>query len=248
MLRLPLVNPLDKKDFRQAAHLHALRACALFGDLPQEALESIAALAVPRHLEKGGYLFREGDRAEGFYVVQSGAVNVHRVNALGRAQVIAVFRAGQSFAEAAVASVGGYPADAQALEPSTVLLVPRADFLALLGCRPELALRMLGSMSAHLRNLVGLLDDLKLKDVESRLAHWLLKRCPKPIAADPVTIRLEQTKRILAGELGTASETLSRTLAKWREQKLVRVSGKEITVLQPRQLDALLRRNLGEPA
>lgn len=242
------MNPQVQRSFRNAAHLHALHACALFGDLPQEALEAIAALVVPRPLEKGGYLFHEGDRAEGFYVVQSGAVNVHRVNALGKEQVIAVFRPGQSFAEAAVASEGGYPADARALEPSLVLLVPKADFLALLGSRPELALRMLGSMSAHLRNLVGLLDDLQLKDVESRLAHWLLKHCPRPLPAGSVTIHLDRTKRVLAGELGTASETLSRTLAKWRAQKLVRVTGKEITVLLPRQLDALLRRNLGEPA
>jgi CRP/FNR family transcriptional regulator len=168
------------------------------------------------------------------------------VNALGKEQVIAVFRAGQSFAEAAVATEEGYPADARALEPSTVLLVPKAEFLALLSRRPEVALRMLGSMSAHLRNLVGLLDDLTLKDVESRLAHWLLKRCPRPLPKEAVTVRLDRTKRVLAGELGTASETLSRTLAKWRAQKLVRVTGKEIAVLAPRQLDALLRRNLGE--
>lgn len=241
------MNPTDQQGFRKAAHLHALRVCPLFGALPPEALEAIAAMAVPKPLEKGAYLFREGDRAEGFYVVLSGAVNVHRVNAMGREQVIAVFRAGQSFAEAAVASEEGYPADARALEPSTVLLVPKADFLALLGGQPELAVRMLGSMSVHLRTLVGLLDDLKLKDVESRLAHWLLKRCPRPLPEEAVIIQLDRTKRVLAGELGTASETLSRTLAKWREQKLVLVTGKLIEVLAPRRLDALLRRNLGEP-
>jgi CRP/FNR family transcriptional regulator len=54
------------------------------------------------------------------------------------------------------------------------------------------------------------------------------------------------TKRVLAAELGTVSETFSRTLAKFREQKLLAVKGKTITVLSPARLNALLRRNLGE--
>jgi len=41
------------------------------------------------------------------------------------------------------------------------------------------------------------------------------------------------------------SETFSRTLAKFREQKLVVVKGKSITILSPLRLAELLRRNLG---
>jgi CRP/FNR family transcriptional regulator len=232
--------------YPQIAATRALRQCRLFSDLSPESLAVIAGMVVPKRLAKGDYLFHQGTPAEGFYVVQSGAVNIHRVNAMGKEQVIAVFRAGQSFAEAAVASEGGYPADARVLEASTILLVPKADFIGLLRREPSLALRILGSMSLHLRDLVGKLDDMKLKDVESRLAHWLLKQCPPPPAFKPVTIHLDRTKRVLAAELGTVSETLSRTLAKWRDLHLVRVGGKTITVLEPLQLDALLRKNLGE--
>jgi CRP/FNR family transcriptional regulator len=53
------------------------------------------------------------------------------------------------------------------------------------------------------------------------------------------------TKRMLAAELGTVSETFSRTLAKFREQKLVSVKGKTLVVLSPVSLAGLLRRNLG---
>lgn len=234
------------KILRQAAYTHTLRACPLFSGLPPEALESVAQLCVPRRLAKGDFLFHEGGPAEGFYVVQSGAVSVHRVNAAGKEHVIAVFRAGQSFAEAALASAGGYPANARAVETAAVLLVPKIPFYDLLRRNPELALRMLGAMSLHLRELVGRLDDLTLKDVESRLAHWLLKQCPRPLTEAPVEIRLDRTKRVLAGELGTIGETLSRTLAKWRSFDLVYVKGSAVTVSNPLQLDALLRRNLGD--
>ncbi|MEO6752289.1 MAG: Crp/Fnr family transcriptional regulator [Chthoniobacteraceae bacterium] len=233
-------------DFRRIVFANTLRGCQLFTGLPAEDLDLIASFAVAKELAKGAYLFHEGSASEGFYVVQRGAVNVHRVSASGKEQVISVFRTGQSFAEAALATAGGYPADARAIEDTTVLLVPKADFLGLLRGRPELALRMLGSMSQHLRVLVGLLDDLTLKDVDTRLANWLLKRCPRPLPRGAIEFQLDRTKRVLAAELGTVSETLSRALAGFRDKKLIRVAGKSITILEPKRLDEILRRNLGE--
>ena len=233
-------------DFRKIVFANTLRGCQLFTGLPADVLELISSFLIPKELAKGQYLFREGAASEGFYVVQRGAVNVHRVSAHGKEQVISVFRTGQSFAEAALASAGGYPADARAIEDSTILLVPKADFLGLLRSRPELALRMLGSMSQHLRVLVALLDDLTLKDVETRLANWLLKHCPRPLPETAVEFQLDRTKRVLAAELGTVSETLSRTFALFREKKLIRVAGKSVAILDPKKLGRILQRNLGE--
>jgi CRP-like cAMP-binding protein len=233
-------------DFKTFALINTLRSCQLFTGLPQRDLENIAAVTVVKSLGKDDYLFHEGDPARGFYVVQRGAINVHRVSATGKEQVIHVFRTGDSFAEVALASERGYPADARAIEPTQVLLIQKSGILELLKRQPELALRMLGSMSSHLRVLVGQLEDLTLKDVETRLANWLIKRCPNPQSESPVKIELTMTKRMLAAELGTVSETFSRTLAKFRQQKLLTVKGKIVTVLSPSKLTALLRRNLGE--
>ena len=233
-------------EFRKIGVINTLRSCQLFTGLPSQDLESIAAVTVIKSLAKGDYLFREGDPASGFYIVQRGSVNVHRVNAAGKEQVIHIFRTGDSFAEVALASDKGYPADACALEATQVLLVQKDGILALLRRQPELALRMLGSMSSHLRVLVGQLEDLTLKDVETRLANWLVKRCPNPQSDQPLRIELTMTKRVLAAELSTVSETFSRTLAKFREQKLITVKGKTVMVLSPARLNTLLRRNLGE--
>jgi len=238
--------PIALDEFKRAAIVNTLRSCQLFAGVPGTDLENIATVTVIKTLAKGDYLFHEGDTAVGFYIVQRGSVNVHRVTATGKEQIIHIFRTGESFAEVALASEKGYPADARALEPTQVLLVQKDGILALLRRQPELALRMLGSMSSHLRVLVGQLEDLTLKDVETRLANWLVKRCPNPASEAPVRIELPMTKRVLAAELGTVSETFSRTLAKFREQKLLTVKGKTVVVLSPARLSALLRRNLGE--
>jgi CRP-like cAMP-binding protein len=230
-------------DHKLTGLVGTLRCCQLFTGVPGEDLAAIAAFTVVQSLAKDDYLFHEGEPARGFYLVQSGAVNVHRVSAAGKEQVIHVFRAGESFAEAALASATGYPAHARAVEASTVLLIPKAPVLELIGRRPDLALRMLGSMSAHLRVLVGMLDDLTLKDVESRLLNWLVKHGR---AAAGGVIKLPGTKRVLAAELGTSSETLSRTLARLRDRKLITVGARTVTVLDSPALAAQLRHNLGE--
>lgn len=233
-------------EFKKVAVVNTLRSCQLFTGLSQPDLQNIAEVTVVKSLAKDEYLFHEGDPAIGFYVVQRGAVNIHRVTATGKEQVIHVFRTGDSFAEVALAAPTGYPADARVLEDTQVLLVQKDGILALLKRQPELALRMLGSMSSHLRVLVGQIEDLTVKDVETRLANWLVKRCPNPQSEAPVKIELTMTKRVLAAELGTVSETFSRTLAKFRQQKLLAVKGKTVTVLSPVKLHTLLRRNLGE--
>ena len=236
----------ELEDFKRAAVINTLRNCQLFTGLPADDLKEIAEVTVAKSLEKNDYLFHEGGPSQGFYIVQRGAVNVHRVTAAGKEQVIHIFRTGDSFAEIAVASPTGYPADARAVEPTQVLLVQKEGFLGLLKQQPELALRMLGSMSSHLRVLVGQIEDLTVKDVETRLANWLIKRCPDPRSDSPVPIELTIRKGVLAAELGTISETFSRTLAKFREQKLLSVKGRVLTVLSPAKMSALLRRNLGE--
>ena len=232
-------------ELRRAAIRDTLRRCDLFAGLPRADLDRVAEVCVPKQYEKGDFIFHEGDASAGFYVVQKGAVNVHRTTPAGREQVIHIFRTGESFAEATM-TMDGCPADARAIEPTQVLLVQKAGFLDLLRRQPELSLRLLGSLSRRLRLLVGQLDALKLKDVETRLAHWLLERCPDPESDQPVDLHLPMTKRMLAAELGTVSETFSRTLARLRKQGLIEVEGRVISLRAPRRLRALLRRNLGE--
>ncbi len=230
-------------DLKLTGLVSSLRCCQLFTGLSPEDLAVIAGFIQVLRLAKDDSLFHEGEPSRGFYVVQAGAINVHRVSAAGKEQVIHVFRMGESFAEAALASPTGYPANARAVEASTVLLIPKAPILELIGRRPDLALRMLGSMSAHLRVLVGALDDLTLKDVETRMLNWLVKHGR---GAKGGVIQLPGTKRVLAAELGTSSETLSRTLARLRDEKLITVAAKSISVHDPARLETMLRRNLGE--
>jgi CRP-like cAMP-binding protein len=227
-------------EIKHATVVSALRRCRFFADSPKADLHQIASFTVVKCVAAGSYVFHQGAPVRGFYIVHRGAIKIHRVNLLGKEQVIHVFRAGESFGEDTLLSETGYSTDACAIEDSQVLLVQKAGFIALLKRLPDLALCMLRSMSRHLRILVGLMDDLTLKDVKTRLGNWLLQRCPNPDSLEPVRIVLPNAKRELAAELGAASETFSRTMAKLRDEKLLSVNGNIVTLLCPAKLARLV--------
>jgi len=60
---------IERAKFRQVVTENTLRGCQLFMGLPVSDISTIGSLVIPKQLEKGDYLFREGDRSEGFYVV-----------------------------------------------------------------------------------------------------------------------------------------------------------------------------------
>ncbi len=231
-------------DFRHADIVAIFRGCALFEGVAEPDLEAVAAITGAKWFAKGDYLFHEGPPVHGFYIVHTGAVKVHRVSLSGKEQVLHVYRPNESFGEEALISDLGYVADASAVERSLVLMVQRPEFLGILKRQPELALCMLRSMSRQVANLVELLDDLTLKDVKTRLANWLLQHCPDPESYEPCRIQLPMTKRVLAAELGTVSETFSRTVAKFRKQRLISVEGNTFTLLCPMKLSQFLSHRL----
>lgn len=233
-------------ELKLASITYTLQRCRLFAGLPKEDLNEVAAFTIVKSLDRGDYLFREGEECRGIFIVRKGGISVQRVNSIGKEQVLHIFREDESFAEGALASDRGYPVDARAVEASQLLLVQKNAFMDLLGRRADLALRMLASMSKHNRDLVGQIEDLTLRDVETRLANWLVKRCPDAASDEPFEIQLTTTKQVLAAELGTISATLSRTLARLRDEQLLEVQGKSITVLSPAKLQALLRARLGD--
>ena len=224
------------REFRRTALVATLRQSRMFASLSTEDIEAVAEGCNTRTLQKGEFLFREGEKAEGFYVMQSGQVSIFKVTPAGREQVICVFRPPESFAEVTLATTATYPANAVALEPSQVIIVQRAPFRDLIFRKPELSLHMLASMSLHLKHLVQLLQDYKGRQIEGRLAAWLLRQSPAAAAGCPAVFTLPVTKRMLAAQLGVTSETLSRTFARFRGEGLIRVDGPRVHVLNSQGL------------
>jgi CRP/FNR family transcriptional regulator len=200
----------------------ALRAAPLFSGLPPEDLAQVAAVASFRRFGRNETIFREGDRADGFYVVASGKAKVFKLSADGKEQVLHLLEPGQSFAEGVIFEGGAYPAHAATVTEAALVFLPKQGVVSLLEKSPRLAIRM-----------TDLVDDLSLKDVETRFTWFVseeLRARGIPLA-DGAVYELAFSKTLLASRLGTVPETFSRTLKKLQEEGAIRVQGKRIKIL-----------------
>jgi len=230
-------------EFKRSIVVQTLKRCPLFTGIGADDLNAVVELSTMKTLEDGEYLFREGGPVRGFYVVRRGAVKLHRVNWVGKEQLIHLYRPFESLAEESLVSELGHHADACAVETTEVVMVRQAGFVALLRERPDLTMCLLRSTHRQLCLLIELLDSLTLKDVQTRIAQWLVARCPDPHSSKPCSIELDTTKRLLAAELGTASETFSRALAKFRRQRLISTEGNLVTLHCPTRLARFVSRS-----
>jgi CRP/FNR family transcriptional regulator len=213
--------------------MDVLRKTPLFATLPDDDLRRVADLSVSRRFAKKEAVFREGDRADGFFIVSSGKVKVFKLSGEGKEQVLHVLEAGQTFAEAVIFEGGGYPAHAEALTGAELLFLPKRPFIDLLERHPNVAIRMLASLSRWLKRMTDLAESLSLKDVEARLVFYLseeLKRQGIPLK-DGAELELPIGKNVLASRLGTVPETFSRTLKKLQDEGRIDVRGKRIRIL-----------------
>jgi CRP/FNR family transcriptional regulator len=217
-----------------------IRTLALFSDLAPDQLRKVQAILRFYTLERREVLFRQGDPVLGMFFVLSGKLKLYKLSADGKEHILHVVGPGQGFAEAAVFMDGGYPAFAEALQNSHVVCMPKAEFLALLRADPDLSLRIIASLSRHLKRFADRIEDLSLKDVSARFARWLLQTAADK---DRDFWELDITKGALASHLGTVGETLSRTLRKFKEAKVVQVRGRFMKILDR---PALERIALGE--
>ena len=224
--------------------IDTLRKTPLFANLPDDDLRRIADLAVTRRFAKKAAVFREGDRAEGFFIVSSGKVKVFKLSGEGKEQVLHVLEAGQTFAEAVIFEGGGYPAHAEALTDTELLFLPKRPFVDLLERHPKVAIRMLASLSRWVKRMTDLAESLSLKDVETRLVFYLseeLKARGIP-AKDGAELELAIGKNVLASRLGTVPETFSRTLKKLQDEGRIDVHGKRIRIVSAGSLFSILPR------
>lgn len=218
-----------------------LRRVMFLARLPDRVLDALAAAARVRTLAKNEFLFLDDDEARAAWIVITGRVAVLKESAEGRTQILRIWEAGDLLGEVALFGGGQYPASAQALEETQALSVPREAMFRILQEEPGLSLVILGQMAKRLRHLVGLVEDLSLKEVPDRLAAYLLALSEEQ-GTDAV--RLGVSKGRLAAVLGTVPETLSRILGRMSETGLIEREGR--AVIRILDTDALLEISEGK--
>ncbi|HEY5040339.1 MAG TPA: Crp/Fnr family transcriptional regulator, partial [bacterium] len=155
--------------------IEALRKTELFGSLNRAELGSLSKVCVERKLQKGQVLFHAGEASRGLFVIAQGALRAIRENPDGREQVIHIEKAGTTIAEVPVFDDRPYPSTVVAEEDSSVLFISKADVKGLCLKHPAIALSAVKLLASRLRKTAALVESLSLKEVDQRLAAFLLR-------------------------------------------------------------------------
>jgi CRP-like cAMP-binding protein len=192
----------------------ALTRNPLFLGLSPEILEGIISESHRIQGEKGQELFSAGDRADSFFYVISGWVKLYRLNRDGVEAVIHVIAPGETFAEAAVfGSHRAYPVNAQYIEDSVLLAIPRTSFVERIAKNPDLALHLLGAIAARQKYLIQQIEQLTVKDAPQRIGTFLLRLCQAG-QSGRVVVDLPYDKSLISRRLNIQPETFSRAIKK----------------------------------
>jgi len=210
---------------RSMKTIEVIKKNPLFSGLTEGDLGLLDNIVQQRQTRKGELLFCEGDEAAGFYIVASGKVKIYKLSPEGKERILHIVHPPGTFAEAAIFGDGLYPAYAEPLEPTTLLFFPKDQFLQLLHSQSRIAINMIGGLSRFLRQFASQIEELTFKDVPARLARYLLD-----LAGEASEFSLPISKSQLASNLGTVSETLSRTFRKLSDEGYIQVDGKQITI------------------
>ena len=217
----------------------ALRGHYLFGALDEAQFARVTADAAPVELAEGQILFQRGEPARHFFVVLAGEVKLALQSRAGEEKVVERLGPGQSFAEALMfVEAPRYPLAAIALEPSRLIAIATADFLALLRSSPDTCLRLLADLSRRLHARIREIEELTLESATHRLVRHLLALAPAG-APGPATVTLEESRQLLASRLAIKPETLSRILRSLSDAGAIRIDGRQIELTDPVRLRAV---------
>ncbi len=212
----------------------ALRRVLFLKTLPEETIAEIAASGQERNLRKGEMLFAENSPCLGLIVVLTGAIKIYKIDRRGRELTLGLEEPGHSVFELPLFDGGNYPASAEAAKDSTTILVVRRErFQALMATHPEIAIVALRALGIRMRRQMQMIEAQTLHTVRARLAAYLLR------TADGRTdFPLDETNEAIGSQIGTVRDVVSRTLGSLKESGTIGrgIGSRTITILNPAAL------------
>ncbi len=211
-----------------------LRQVVVFQNATDEDLDQIIQNSITRSIEEGEFFFFQGDQANYLYVLMSGQVKLLQTNPAGQQVNLRTIYPWQMFgALGAVREQANYPASAQALENSTALAIKGAFLHEMMETRPYLSFDLMQLMTSYIQEMQARYRELATERVEQRIARALLRLTAQSGQKVDEGIELAFSRQDLAEISGTTLYTVSRVLADWERQGLVKTGREQVHILNP---------------
>jgi CRP/FNR family transcriptional regulator, polysaccharide utilization system transcription regulator len=227
-------NQIVRKEFTQDAEgLHAFLDQARGVD----ALKKLSEDRKFKKWKRKESLYNEGESPAYLYFLTKGKVKTWRMNDDAKELVTGLYKPGEFLGYLALLNDCSYSENATALEDTEVAVIPKDDFLALVRTDRDVAARFIRLLANDVQEKEEKLLSLAYSSVRARVAEALLHLRERYQEGGAAPFSISISRDDLAGIVGTATESLIRTLSEFRQEHLLEISGREITVLNPAGLE-----------
>lgn len=203
-------------------------------------LNELIAESRAKTLKKKQTIYETGDTPLYAYYVKSGKIRNFLYYLDGRELSTAIHVQNGFFGYEAILLNEKYSDNAEALEESEIVLIPKDNFMELLFRKPVIAERFIKLLSGNIREKEEQLLGFAYDSVRKRVANALINVAEKHVDTakeDECLIRISRDG--LAALAGTANETISRVLADFKDERLITKEGNAIRIFSVRKLRSI---------
>ena len=203
-----------------------------------QTLTGIDSLTVDRKghfIRKKQFVYSEGDEPIRLYFVQTGRVKTYKTNPDGKEFITGLYQTGDFFGYVSLLEQTDHTDSAVALEDSELVYIPKEIFIDLLSRDGDVARSFVQLLANRVTEREQQLLEMAYDSLRRRVADTLLRlhQNLQNHESEPV---IQFSRDDLAAMVGTATESLIRTLSEFKGDGLIDISGTNIRVLQPEKL------------
>jgi CRP/FNR family cyclic AMP-dependent transcriptional regulator len=218
-----------------------LQRMPLFAGLAKDELDMIGQITQQQRYVRNQVIIRAGERGTVFFLLTAGVVGVSVGGNGGKEIMLGVLYPNDFFGEMAL--LDGLPRSATvtALEESEVLVISRQDFLECIRNVPQIAAKMIVTLSLRLRRTDQKIGTLAFLKAPRRVARTLLELAQGQGHTTPAgtLVHLPFTRRELAELAGVSRETFARFLSKFQRMGVLTVDHRQLLIPDLRRLEDL---------
>jgi CRP-like cAMP-binding protein len=215
-----------------------IRRVPLFATLSDSEFQALESIFIVRNYRKNQLIFLEEETGNYMYIVLAGKVKVSKASAAGKESILAIHQVGDFFGEMALLDGKTSPATVAAMEDCRIVSIASEDFHRLLMKNEKVVRQIIQVLCGRLRNAWAQLQNLSYGSAESRIRAGLLQLARRHGVADSrgIIINLKITHQEVAEMVGTARETVTRSLAALQREGIILLEQRRIILLQPKAL------------
>ncbi|HEV2920952.1 MAG TPA: Crp/Fnr family transcriptional regulator, partial [Actinomycetota bacterium] len=211
----------------------------LFSGIDLATQRRIAEHVAERVVERGQCVFTQDQPGDRMYVLAGGAVKLFVSSRDGDIIELVRHRPPATFGEVALLDGGPRSASAEATECSVLLVVTRAELLALLRAEEQVAEALLRTLGTIVRRTTRQVSDLVFLDLQGRIARQLLALAVE----DEETAHTRRvTQAELASMVSGARQTVNQALRSLETRGYIRADGRGFEILDRERLELLAER------